>query len=639
MSKLSKSLQLKLSTGILLMVVPIFMLSLGIMFVQSRKSIRQEASEHVGSLLNATMHHMKKYILATEMATNANAWFIEQKFQPDSLLTLSRRVVALNGNIHSCTISAAPDMFPQYGRYYSVYTVRKGDSIVSIREQDYEYFDRQWYKTPIANDDGCWVEPFYKHTEGIVRLDEAVLSYCKPLYDKNHTTEANGKKRIVGVLRVDLSFSLLTEAINATKPEYSNSYFVMLGSDGRYFIHPDSTRLFRKTIASELDPKTQADIIAIGHEMIAGKEGSMHAIINGRYCHVTYMPLPSSEWSIAIVCPDNEILKRHNQQLNIIITFIIIGLAVILWLCRRVVSHVIRPVNYLVNMTQQISEGHFDTEIPRSEREDDIGQLQNSFAIMQQSIEDHIGSIRQATLETRLRNEELVTAMKLAEEGVRQKNLFIQNVSHQIRTPLNIIQGFAQVLEESRNMPKKDMQEIRNMMKYNAMHLNRMVLMLFDSSDTGVMEGWKSQRTDQVSCNEIARESIQYTESRFPGLSIRFESDEPDSFQILTNHTYLLRTLRELLYNSAKYSDFNHISLRVRQTEATARFIIEDVGPGLSTEQLNKVFMPFNKVNDLSEGLGLGLSLARQHIISLGGDLELDTDYHDGCRFTIIMPK
>jgi signal transduction histidine kinase len=413
----------------------------------------------------------------------------------------------------------------------------------------------------------------------------------------------------------------------------------MLGSDGRYFIHPDSTRLFRKTIASELDPKTQADIIAIGHEMIAGKEGSMHAIINGRYCHVTYMPLPSSKWSIAIVCPDNEILKNYDQQLYIIITLIIVGLAVILWICRRVVSHVIRPVNYLVDMTQQISEGHFDTEIPRSEREDAVGQLQNSFAIMQQSIEDHIGSIRQATLETRLRNEELVTAMKLAEEGVRQKNLFIQNVSHQIRTPLNIIQGFAQVLEESRNMPKKDMQEIRNMMKYNAMHLNRMVLMLFDSSDTGVMEGWKSQRTDQVSCNEIARESIQYTESRFPGLSIRFESDEPDSFQILTNHTYLLRTLRELLYNSAKYSDFNHISLRVRQTEATARFIIEDVGPGLSTEQLNKVFMPFNKVNDLSEGLGLGLSLARQHIISLGGDLELDTNYHDGCRFTIIMPK
>ena len=639
MSKLSKSLKLKLSTGILLMAIPIFVLALSVMFVQSRNSIRQEASEHASSLLTATMHKVKKYILATEMATNANAWFIEQKFQPDSLLALSQRIVRLNGNIHSCTIAAAPDMFPQYGRYYSVYAVRKGDSIVSIREHDYEYFDRQWYKAPIANGDGCWVEPFFEHTEGTVRPEEAVLSYCKPLYDKDRTIGANGKKRVVGVLCLDLPFSILTEAINSMKPEYDNSYFVMLGSNGRYFIHPDSTRLFRKTIATELDPKTQADIIAIGHEMIAGKQGHMHAIINGRNCHVSYMPLPSSKWSIALVCPDSEILKSNNQLHYIILALIIVGLAVILWLCRRVVDHVIRPVNYLVDMTQQIAEGHFDTELPPSNREDAVGQLQNSFAIMQQSIEDHLGSIRQATLETRKRNEELVTAMKLAEEGIRQKNLFIQNVSHQIRTPLNIIQGFAQVLQESQNLPEKDLQEIRSMMKYNAMHLNRMVLMLFDSSDTGMMEGWKSQRTDQISCNEIARESIHYAENHFPGISIRFVSDEPDSFHILTNHLYLLRALRELLYNSAKYSDFNHISLRVLQTEATARFVIEDVGPGLPTNLLNQVFMPFNKVDDLSEGLGLGLSLARRHIISLGGDLELDTDYHDGCRFTIILPK
>ena len=107
----------------------------------------------------------------------------------------------------------------------------------------------------------------------------------------------------------------------------------------------------------------------------------------------------------------------------------------------------------------------------------------------------------------------------------------------------------------------------------------------------------------------------------------------------MTNHLYLLRSLRELLYNSAKYSDFNHISLRVWQTEATVRFTTEDVGPGLSTELLKQVFTPFNKIDDLSEGLGVGLSLARRHIINLGGDLELDTEYHDGCRFTIIMPK
>ena len=639
MSKISKSLQLKLSTGILLMAMPIFVVSMAVMFIQSRNSIRQEASEHAASMLSATMHHMKKYILATEMATNANAWFIEQKFQPDSLLALSQRIVRLNGNVQSCTISAAPDMFPEYGRYYSVYSIRKGDSIVTTREQDYEYFDRQWYKEPIAKGDGCWVEPFFEHTEGIVRLDEAVLSFCKPLYDKHHTIGPNGKKRVVGVLCLDLPFSILADAMNAMKPDYPDSYFVMLGSNGRYFIHPDSTRLFRKTIASELDPNTQADLIAIGHEMIAGKQGHMHAMINGRDCHVSYMPLPSSKWSISLVCPDSEIMKSYNQLLYLIIALIIIGLGVIYWLTRRVVGHVVRPVNDLADATQQISEGHFNTELPRTKREDVVGQLQNSFAIMQQSIEDHLGSIRQATVETRQRNEELVTAMKLAEEGVRQKNKFIQNVSHQIRTPLNIIQGFAQVLQENRNMPDKDLKEIRSMMKYNAMHLNRMVVMLFDSSDTGIMEGWKTQISDQISCNEVARESIRYTESHFPGLSIHLETEVADSLHIVTNHLYLLRCLRELLYNSAKYSDFNHISLRVWQTEATVRFTTEDVGPGLSTELLKQVFTPFNKIDDLSEGLGVGLSLARRHIINLGGDLELDTEYHDGCRFTIIMPK
>ena len=638
MSKLSKSLRLKLSTGILLMAVPIFVLALHVMFVQSRKFIRQEADEHASSLLNTTMHHMKKYMLTTEMATNANTWFVEQKFQPDSLLVLSQRIVALNGNIHSCTISAAPDMFPQYGRHYSVYAVRKGDSIFSTREQDYEYFDRQWYKAPIENGDGCWVEPVFEHSEGMVRLDEAVLSYCKPLYDKDKK-ESNGKKRVVGVLCVDLSFSLLKKAIGATKLDYPNSYFFMLGANGRYLIHPDSTRLFRKTIFSDLDPEANADIIAIGHEMTAGKDGNMRTTINGRYCHVTYRPIPSSKWSIALVCPDNEVLKSYNQLINIIIALIVIGMGVILWLSRRIVGHAIRPVHYLVEMSQQMSEGHYNVEIPLSEREDAVGQLQNSFVTMQQSINDQIGSIRQTMEETQRQNGELVAAMKLAEEGVRQKNLFIQNVSHQIRTPLNIILGFAEVLKETNNLQADELQEIRRMMKYNTMHLSHMVLMLFDSSDTGATEDWKSQQTDLISCNEIARESISNTERQFPGLTIHFESEAPDSLQIQTNHFYLVRTLQELLYNAAKYSDFNHITMRVWQTEATARFTVEDVGPGLPTELLSQVFMPFNKINDLSEGLGLGLSLSRRHIISLGGDLELDPDYHDGCRFTVILPK
>ena len=234
------------------------------------------------------------------------------------------------------------------------------------------------------------------------------------------------------------------------------------------------------------------------------------------------------------------------------------------------------------------------------------------------------------------------------EEADKQKTAFIQNVSHQIRTPLNIILGFAQVLRNSLAsrsdgtkdaLPKEELVGITNMMKHNSIHLNRMVLMLFDSSDIGTFEESQASRTEHISCNEIARECIDFTLAMFPNLPIRFETVFPDDFRIYTNHLFLMRTIRELLYNSAKYSDGKHLALRISQTESTVQFIVEDVGPGLPKESLDFIFKPFSKTDDLTEGLGLGLPLSKRHAINLGGDLIFDSDYHDGCRFILEMPK
>jgi signal transduction histidine kinase len=69
------------------------------------------------------------------------------------------------------------------------------------------------------------------------------------------------------------------------------------------------------------------------------------------------------------------------------------------------------------------------------------------------------------------------------------------------------------------------------------------------------------------------------------------------------------------------------------------RFIVEDTGSGIAEEDVNRLFEMFTKVNDLSEGLGLGLALSKRHIRNLGGDLFFDLDYHNGCRFIIELPK
>lgn len=100
-----------------------------------------------------------------------------------------------------------------------------------------------------------------------------------------------------------------------------------------------------------------------------------------------------------------------------------------------------------------------------------------------------------------------------------------------------------------------------------------------------------------------------------------------------------MRTLREPLYNAARYSDGQNITLHVAQTKDTILFIVMDTGPGLTQEQQEKVFKPFTKVGDLSQGLGLGLPLAKRHAFILGGDLVIDKSYHQGCRITLEMPK
>jgi C4-dicarboxylate-specific signal transduction histidine kinase len=69
------------------------------------------------------------------------------------------------------------------------------------------------------------------------------------------------------------------------------------------------------------------------------------------------------------------------------------------------------------------------------------------------------------------------------------------------------------------------------------------------------------------------------------------------------------------------------------------RFIFEDTGPGIDKAYHKMIYEPFTKINDLSEGLGLGLPLSKRHIINLGGELTLDETYTEGCRFIIELPR
>ena len=633
-----RSLSAKLSLSILLLAIPIFVLSLGILFVQSRNIIKKEAMEHAKSLLNTTMQRLDRNMMAVETATDIYDWEITENLQPDSLLALTRRVVTRNPHVDGCSISMEPDVFPQIGRYFSVYTVRETDTITSVIEQEYEYFEKIWYKTPHNLNKPCWVTFFDESDSLELTISGLIASYGKPIYSSDN--------QFIGVISSDISLIRLSKDITAEKP-YPNSYFMMLGKEGHYFIHPDSTKLFTHTIFDDVDPREQADLIALGHEMTAGNQGSMAVVIDGTPCLVCYQPMHGTEWSLAIVCPESDILNDYHALANIIALLIAFGLLLILIFCHRAVAHAIRPINQLLTKTQTIASGNYEVHIPKSNRNDVVGRLQNSFATMLQSLNFHMGSIRYTAEQTENRNQELLQAMRLAEEADRNKITFIQNVTHQIRTPLNIIMGFSQVLRDdvktststNSGISEEEMNNVTYTMKHNARILERIVHMLFDSSATGITEEMKNQKYEKVSCNEAARESIRYINEHFPSLDIKFNTEVADNFCIKTNRTDLLYCLSEILYNSAKYSDGQHIQLHIGLTDNTVQYICVDTGKGIPEADRDHIFEPFTKADDLSEGLGLGLPLTKNHVLKMGGTITLDTSYHDGCRFIIELPR
>ena len=631
LNRIRKSFSTKLSLGILLMAVTIFVVSLGVLFTQSRHIIRTEAVGRTKAVLNTTMQHIVRNLMTIENATNTYSWMIEQQFQPEQILGFTYRIIRFNPHIDGCSISAEPNMFKKYGRYFSAYTVRETDTITTVIEEQYEYFQKIWYKTPRNLESGCWVVYTDEVDSLELTLDGMIASYGKPLYSADSS--------MVGIISTDLSLLRLSKVMSEVRP-YPNSYFMMIDNEGRYFIHPDSTRLFTQTIFTNVDPRKQYDIIALGHEMTSGKQGQMVVNVDGAPCLVCYQPVTGTKWSLAIVCPDSDVLAGYYRLTYIVVPLLVIGLLVILLLCHRAVTVSIRPLNQLLDKTQTIASGNMEVHIPKSQRLDVIGRLQNSFATMLSYLNFHMGSVRYTTEQTKLRNEELERATRMAKEADKQKTIFIQNVSHQIRTPLNIIMGFSQVLSDAgkEKLSDEEMKSITDMMDHNSKHLRRMLQMLFDSSDTGLTEELNSQKQDMILCNDVAREAIERTYLNYPNLHISFQSEIADDFGIKANRLYLMRALCELLYNSAKYSDGQHVSLHVIRIDNNVRFVVEDTGKSITEADRDTIFNFFVKVDDLTEGLGLGLPLAKRHIQNLGGDLILDTSYQEGCRFIIEVP-
>ena len=631
-----KSLSTRLSLDILLIVMLIFTLSLGFLYWQSRNIIRQEAIDEASHVLDNTALRVKGQMQELETATRNLLWLININHQQDSLLWYSHRIVTNHPHINGCSITMEPDHYPGEDYGFSAYSVRiddedkpQKDSVATVREADYNYYDKVWYKTPRQKNAPCWVDPFDDYNAGTLSSPEMIASYCVPLH--------NQQGKFIGVISTDLSLKKLTETITAEHP-YENSYFMMLGADGHYFVHPDTTKLLKQTIFTGTDPREHTDVVALGYEMTNGRTGHMDVNLNGRNLIVLYRPLEGTQWSVALVCPSSEMLRGYNSLNYILLPLLVIGLLLLVMGCRRIVHHFIQPLGILAAELRQIGDGDYEQPLPQSLRTDLIGQLQNSFCQMRRSISQHIRDAEQTKQETEQRTKELEQATLLARQASEQKTQFMQDMSHQIRTPLNIVHGFSQILrDDSMAIPDDEKQQIVETMYVQTNALDYMVSKLLTAS---LIESHQTISTDDiVNCNELALEAIDNADSLVNNtVELHLDSHVDDTQTVKTNRHHLLIVLTELLFNGLHFTKESCVTMRIDATDDAILFAIEDTGPGIPADKADFIFEKFTKIDMFTEGLGLGLFLCQRVVQLMGGTLKLDTKNTTGSRFILELP-
>ncbi|MBQ6202404.1 MAG: hypothetical protein IJK50_13410 [Prevotella sp.] len=626
-----RRLSVRLGLTIVLLVAVIFIISVGFLFSLSKKFVLAEAQGRANQLLDNTALRITDIMDEVELATDNMAWYMASHTDPETLIRDTREILQNNPHFYSCSISMEPYFFKSYGKYFSIYSVRDGDSISTAQygSDEFQYFNLDWYQNPKHLKRGCWIDPYLNANPKADYQQEIITSYTRPIYDAKGT--------FIGVVAIDLLQKWLSQTVTAVTP-YPNSSAIVCGREGHYFVHPDTLKLIRQTIFSDPDPEARQDVIPLGKDMIAGKSGSHELVVDGNDAYVFFRPLGKAGWSMAIVCPADDVFGGYNRLLYTVWAIVAVGLLVILIFCYQTIRGAVSPLKLLAGQARDISKGHFDNFLPSTSRSDTIGHLQNAFVGMQQSLSAYVGDIRRLNEELEQRNDELTQANEQALEAARKKTAFLQDMMHQIRTPLNIIGGFSQVLEENfHELPDEEAANIIRMMQDASRRILRIVRMLVASS---AVDGQQTVSRESFSCNGLCREIVGAFRLTSPHtVKLQFDTDVPDDLMICSDKEKVTEILNELLENANKFTQLGMIILTCSLPDwQTVTFTVSDTGIGVAEADRPKIFSQFMKGDYFTDGIGLGLYLSQRMARLLGGDLELDPDYHNGASFILCLP-
>jgi two-component system NtrC family sensor kinase len=366
------------------------------------------------------------------------------------------------------------------------------------------------------------------------------------------------------------------------------------------------------------------------------------ASLNRRAYVIAYSPLTIRNqrvgW-IGVVKNSDYLISQAAQSRNLLIWVFTVGTFGFIIIGYILAQNIARPILKLRDMSQAVASGDLNQSIGL-QRQDEIGELAQSFDTMTLHLRDRTEEAARLYAETLQRNKELkeinerleATQLQLIQsEKLASIGQLTAGIVHDVKNPFAVIMGMSEVLAEDENLDEATRHGLK-VIRESAVKGNTIVsdLLKFARQSKPEMRTMDLRETIQTSMRLTAYLTRRYnTVADLPENPLIATYDAQQVEQVLIN---MIHNAIQAMPNGGA------LQLSLKQIDETAQISIQDTGSGISPEHVKRIFDPFFTTKKEGEGTGLGLSVSYGIIANHRGKIEVESELGKGTKFTIILP-
>ncbi len=357
-----------------------------------------------------------------------------------------------------------------------------------------------------------------------------------------------------------------------------------------------------------------------------------------------YTPLQvlDTTWALILELPENQAYQKIYELEKVFIVVMLMAILFVIFASHYLSNSITAPLKNLTKITEKVANGDLNQEIKCTERNDEIGSLAKSFSRMQTSIREKMALISKQNIEL----EQSINLIQKKNDALEQadiiKDEFLATTSHELRTPLHGMIGIAEsLLAGAEGMPSPRQKHQLEILINSGQRLSNLVNDLLDYHK--MCNGDLKICPQAVDTADVVRLVIELSGHLIGKKSIRVINQVPIDLPLArADEQRLEQVLYNLIGNAIKYTDEGKIIVSSNKLDNAIRIQIVDTGQGIPNDQLHQIFEPLNQVktdkNQYIKGAGLGLSISRQLIEIMGGQLYVSSQSMVGTTFSFTLP-